>query len=372
MSMPVFEKTFFSRFVLCGEHAVLRGGEALVYPLPRYRLKLRYEPLASASAAGAAADPFPRLKLEAREGEPSPAKGSLSSAGLKVSGEELKAAFLSFVSAAGLKLEKPPDLSGRLFLDNSIPLGAGLASSAAMAAGAAWLFQKAGVKPASDHEKPLAEFRDIASFAVALESAFHGQSSGMDVQAVVSGKPLLFKKGAPLQERPFLDKRLRPLLFLSFSSGGGGFGQTDCDGGPEAAAENGASVQRAGGSSRQGSFRSTKRAVSQVNRLFRENPEKARAIDDKMAEAVRLAKGIAGLKTKAAVFDQLKLSIDSAESCFREWGLVPPPLDNHIARLKKAGAAAAKPGGAGLSGAVISLWRRPPPRGMTDQTPLSL
>ena len=341
MQAPFCRKTFFSRFVLCGEHAVLRGGEALVYPLPHYKMSLRYAPCAS---------PRPAKKKSSETEEFIVEESALKEkTGLFVSvkgrapegGREAADAFLSVVSAGLNRLNKnPEDLKGRLFLENSIPLGAGLASSAAFAAAAAWLLQKAGF-----HLKP-----DLASFAVSLEKAFHGQSSGMDVHAVFSGKPLLFKKGAPRKPLPLLNKRLRPLLLLTFSDN---------------RADSGA-VARAKG-------RSAKQAVLKVNRFCRENPEKAKALDDRMAEAVRSAKEILDLQSKEAVFSRLKRSLDLAESCFREWGLVPPPLDDHIRQLKKAGAAAAKPCGAGLSGAVISLWRDPPAAALKPAPiPLSL
>ena len=358
----------------------------MVYPLPHYRMSLRYAPYASASCEtsnrrpawtetderilkrdrtaesdsdrrlasknqalkrGLSAGPafhsgFPRFIVEESALKE---RKRLTEAGgerkSEVGRKSAAAAFLSVVSAGLNRLnKKPEDLTGRLFLENSIPLGAGLASSAAFAAGAAWLLQKAGF-----HLKP-----DLASFAVSLEQAFHGQSSGMDVHAVLCGKPLLFKKGGPRRRRALLNKRLRPLLLLTFSGGGGSGGLAG------------------------GKGRSAKQAVSKVNRFFRENPEKAKALDGRMAEAVCLAKEILSLKTKEAVFVHLKRSLDLAESCFREWGLVPPPLDDHIQKLKKAGAAAAKPCGAGLGGAVISLWRNPPPPALktADAIPLSL
>lgn len=142
------EFTVPGKWVLAGEHAVLRGGRAIALPHPHWGMR------ANADAQPQDSDP------------------------------ELKDALLKLVqSVTGLPAQ--PELQ-RLHVWSSLPRGGGLGSSAALCVLAARI---AG----------LTDPAQIRETATRLEDQFHGRSSGMDVAAVVSGLqaggPILFTPG---------------------------------------------------------------------------------------------------------------------------------------------------------------------------------
>lgn len=335
-------KTFYSRWVLCGEHSVLRGGKALLWPLRCYALDIHFQ------------NQVGDLKIELED---------------SVEPERKKQILKSLIFKASKLLNKTAQsLSGRLVITNSIPFGAGLGGSAALSAALAWLF----------HQKDWLRADEMFSFAVALEDTFHGQSSGMDVCVILQNRPLTYQKNRPpvflkshkLQSRP-------PFLFLSDS----------------------------------GQSKSTAQALTYVNKLFKTQPEAAKTIDRQMAQAVALAlqaiygkegfdqESLAdelkvtadarpeseatadrkdsirvskGQAIKESPIRKLRQSIELAEDCFQKWGLITEDLKRHIRDLKKAGALAAKPTGAGLGGFVLSLWDCPPPDSLKNFIPLTL
>ena len=143
--MSIFSVRVPAKWVLAGEHAVLRGAEAIALPHPELGLWLRFEP-----------------------------GGSV----LRVANAESEAMVREALELAGVA---PPN--GALTIESTIPRGAGLGSSAAFAVAlASWL------APEPDRQR----------FAKAIEDRLHGgTSSGMDVAVVLSGKPIRFRKGEP-------------------------------------------------------------------------------------------------------------------------------------------------------------------------------
>jgi mevalonate kinase len=163
-----------SKWILAGEHSVLRGGEALVFPL--FSKSMTWSFLANQEP----------LKIEF-SGETS---------------QELEMIF-------GFVLEKACDafgidrqvLKGHLQIDSEILFGMGLGASASLAVGLAKLF-KASVP---------GDFDEL-QFAQKIENFFHGESSGVDVAVVFHQKPLIFRRSAPPQ---MIDQYLLPKLTLS-------------------------------------------------------------------------------------------------------------------------------------------------------------
>jgi mevalonate kinase len=141
------------KWVLAGEHTVLRGGAAIALPHPEFRLRLEFRP-----AEG-------NLVVE-----PDLAKPVIHEL-LKVGKE--------WLAHRGIKMELP---RGRLTITSTIPFGAGLGSSAALSvATARWVL--------SAHSLDRSLERDLAR---EMENCFHGKSSGMDVAVVSIGEPIRF------------------------------------------------------------------------------------------------------------------------------------------------------------------------------------
>ncbi len=165
------------KWILAGEHSVLRGSSALVFPLQSKSLKISY-----------IEDSSP-LRLEV----------------ISENKAELKGAALGIIDTSfeSLGLEKN-QLKGTLSLINSIPVGAGLGASAslcvAMSEWLSWL--------------KLLPKEDVFVFSKKLEDLFHGQSSGLDISVVMQKTPLSFsiKKG---YEK--ISLKWKPYLFLSYT-----------------------------------------------------------------------------------------------------------------------------------------------------------
>ncbi len=180
------DQMFFStvvpgKWILAGEHSVLRGVPALVFPLNSdHALKLSYvstkEPL-SLVLKGAHGAAFELLVWGVLE-------------------------------KASQKLKKArADWTGQLTLESSIPLGSGLGASAALCVAITrWLhFLGLGALHSEDQ---------IYEFARNLEDLFHGESSGVDIAVSQTAMPLFFVRGG---ERKSLKQEWFPQLYLSYS-----------------------------------------------------------------------------------------------------------------------------------------------------------
>jgi mevalonate kinase len=263
-----FETRVPGKWVLAGEHAVLKGETAVALPHPEMGLALEFEP-----GSGTL------------EVEPSGAT-------------EVIQGILD-----GVGLAEP--IRGRLKILSSIPIGAGLGSSAALCVALTkWLAPTLRLLP-----------EQWPDFATQLEHRFHGQSSGMDVAVICAGEAVSFVRGqgaqalgvARLPKFTFHDTGLRAR---------------------------------------------TNECVARVEKLRQERPEHAAVIDARMGQASHEA--IAGLRSGDVM--QVGRAMEFAHECFLAWDLVPESALRLRQSLLDQGALGAKLTGAGGGGFVVAVW----------------
>jgi len=269
-----------AKWVLTGEHSVLRGRSALAFPFSRYTLKLSYRDQAGFSITP---NPFQSqiLKLVER-------------------------------SLRFLKLPESAFPSGEIEITSGIPIGAGLGSSAALCAAIArvviW--------------KTRSDLSLWVPLATHLEDVFHGKSSGMDVNVIVRGAPVVFS--IPEGVRPIEGLRNLP-NFEWYDSGVRG---------------------------------NTRDCIERVLHWQRQNPHLKDSYDDRMHEAgVAASVGLLEFQSNPKAGEQkIKSAMELAQSCFEQWGLVTPELLTQKFDLLNQGALAVKLTGAGLGGFWVALW----------------
>lgn len=181
MSTQHFETTAHAKWILTGEHSVLRGRDAIVYPLLNCGLTLRYTKDAQAC----------RIVMDKRKDKTLFQLKSL----------------LEDTFAYGLKLLGRPKHAcvGGVAFDNTIPIGSGLGFSAALCVVLARLFVWKGWL---DEDQ-------IFTLSNQLEHFLHGTSSGVDIVGVCASVPMYYRKGET--PRP-LNLIWNPTLCLSLPS----------------------------------------------------------------------------------------------------------------------------------------------------------
>ncbi|HEY1020735.1 MAG TPA: hypothetical protein VGE06_00420, partial [Flavisolibacter sp.] len=167
----------FGKWILAGEHAVLRGVPALVFPIQSRNLELSYSK---------GHNPL-ELRLVGDHGK---------DLQLLVWGVLEKACEIKKISRA--------DLTGTLLLESSIPVGAGMGASATLCVALTrWLGFLGYVEESEFYE-----------FARNLENLFHGESSGVDIAVALTGQGLYFTRAG---ERKPLQASWQPRWYISYS-----------------------------------------------------------------------------------------------------------------------------------------------------------
>ncbi len=142
-----FQTTTHGKWILAGEHAVLRGYGALAFPVKEKYLTLTYQPKTSDLSADY--------------------DGS--------SGDEMHLLFWSVLEQGQQLLGQSLNrLTGHFHLQSNIPIGVGMGASAALCVAMSRWFAA----------QNLLLDETISSFAQRLENLFHGKSSGFDIAAV--------------------------------------------------------------------------------------------------------------------------------------------------------------------------------------------
>lgn len=169
-----FETVTYGKWILCGEHAVVRGHEALVFPIKSKHLLLRYTAQDSA----------------------------LSADYVNVNAADMHLLFSSVLERGMNILDRPFDqLTGYFYLDNNIPVGEGMGASAALCVAIGrWFLAQNMIAATECHQ-----------FSKELEHLFHGKSSGLDIAGVASDVGIHFKQG----HATALKQVLKPKWYLS-------------------------------------------------------------------------------------------------------------------------------------------------------------
>ncbi len=259
-----FSVTVPGKWVLTGEHSVLRGKRAIAFPHPEFHLTFRYH------------------SSDFREIQPYAANESL-----------------------GALLDSLSISTGVFQLESSIPIQAGLGSSAAICVAIAqWRVAQGMLKKS-----------EIFDFAKNLEDLFHGKSSGMDISVIAQDVPICFsieKGGNPLSlswkpKWTFHDTGLRS---------------------------------------------PTKECVHQVNEWVESNPHQATILDQQMENATEMALD----SLQSGNLEKLRDSMKHAQEVFYAWGLISYEIEQLEKKLYEQGALAVKLTGAGKGGFLVALW----------------
>lgn len=177
MSRAIELATAPAKWVLAGEHSVLRGGEAIAFPYPELQLRLQ------ARGNGAAVGRVTQVIHEV-----------LKQLALPERAPELWQSIGKFDFA----------------VKSQIPQGSGLGSSAALSVAIArFALALFGQAPSQDGQGDLAvNGESVFRLAIDVERKFQGVTSGMDVAAVLSSQPIRFHRlhGATLLELQKLPK----------------------------------------------------------------------------------------------------------------------------------------------------------------------
>ncbi len=143
-----YSKKSYAKWILAGEHTVLRGGSALVFPFKKYFIEFNYTP---------SEEP---LSVIVSPGQ-----------------ESLEIFFWGIVEKAlHLIKKKRSDLQGALQINSEIPIGGGLGSSAAISVALMDWFSHLGWVLKSD----------VFSLSRDIENIIHGESSGVDIVGAMS------------------------------------------------------------------------------------------------------------------------------------------------------------------------------------------
>ena len=152
------------KWILTGEHAVLRGKSAIAFPLKSRRFILDYQ--------------VKNTPLDIHF------SGGMSN--------HLIQSFWQGMDRALMRLQlSRHDLGGHFIASNQIPVGSGMGASAALSVTLArWFVQQKKLQP--EH---------ISAFATDIEHLYHGKSSGLDIAGVQSKSGIIFSQGhsRPLQ-----------------------------------------------------------------------------------------------------------------------------------------------------------------------------
>ncbi len=173
-----FSVTTHAKCIIAGEHTVLRGHPALVFPVNTHLFQLDYQPASNKPACADFDAPY---------------------------GENLLIFLWKMLAISLQMLNKDlGDIQGQFFLKNTIPMGCGLGFSAALCTAIAqWLIWQGWL-----------DKQDLFNFARTLEDNFHGKSSGVDIAGALTNMGVLYSTEHGIEN---ITVNWKPLLYLSSS-----------------------------------------------------------------------------------------------------------------------------------------------------------
>lgn len=307
----------YAKFVVAGEHAVLRKASALAFPLKTLTFKLHFTQGSKELKAQNIkyqyqhiGDDFLQLEGSDFKAYSSPIKGasSLQSAAPKVSQKKAHQVFYEVLQhTLQLVGRKQSDLKGECKIENQIPVGCGLGASAACSLALAYLCESQGwLQP-----------QHIFKLARGVENFFHNQSSGLDVATLMHQTPVLYSAAKGVQA---IQPAWWPRFKLSYS----------------------------------GQQSRTDKNIKKVHTWRQQNPGQAEYVDQQMHASTQLA--CQALQNPQIQQKQLAQALQQAHNCFKTWGLVTTKMQQHSECLLKQGALAVKATGSGGGGYMLSLW----------------
>lgn len=158
----------FAKWILCGEHTVVRGGEALAFPLRSFCNTVTFEKNDELTINDNNFDALPSLL-------------------------QMAADYLHLSTH---------ELQGQYNVTSDIPQKAGLGSSAVICVNLAQIFSQLGL------------CEDTFQLARHLENKFHQKSSGLDIAVCLFNKPVIFQNN---KVKELLQPAFWPHMVLTYS-----------------------------------------------------------------------------------------------------------------------------------------------------------
>jgi mevalonate kinase len=194
----------------------------------------------------------------------------------------------------------------RIRITSTIPIASGLGSGAAVSVALIRAMTTFIGYPISNEQ--------VSNIAFEAEKIYHGTPSGIDNTVITYAQPIFFVKGQP------------PATFQA----GGAFTTVIADTGIPA---------------------STRDAVSDVRRLWQENPVRWEAVFDQVGKIAQTAREI----IEKGEIDRLGPLMNENHALLQEMTVSSPELDHLVEAARSAGALGAKLSGGGRGGNMIAL-----------------
>lgn len=173
----VFTTSIHGKWILTGEHAVVRGQPAIIFPIEEKTLELQYF-------------------------------SNIEAVKFIFAGDHLSAVEFLFCSAfkhaAEILALNQKEITGQFVIKNNIPVACGMGGSAAVCVAISqWLLAQNKITAS-----------ELFEFSRQLENIFHSESSGADIAVAIANKGIIFSRSDGSQP---IQTTWQPHCYLSFS-----------------------------------------------------------------------------------------------------------------------------------------------------------